>query len=198
MPGPCTLDSVQLLCGSEEYDHGTFYNALILACHTTVTELESTFDHNYSGNVPDTAMAVSPLVLDWVNDQWHGLAFNHPFAYNGTDNLILEYRWQGDDGNSVYDRGFYTSGNRACDVRSSTAPQGTPRNYMPRQRIFYSLTGIEEPNVDRANASPTFAQPGLASARLYDVLGRPVTSAAPGVYFRVGQSSRPAKLLIPR
>ncbi|MBM3322217.1 hypothetical protein FJY69_01865 [candidate division WOR-3 bacterium] len=191
MPGPCTIDSVQLLCGSDEYNHGIFYNAFILACHTTVTELESTFDRNYSGNVPETAMATSPLVLQWLNNHWHGLEFTRPFSYNGVDNLILEYRWQGDDGNSVYDRGFYTSGNRACDARSSTAPRGTPRNYMPRHRVFYSLTGIEEPEPP---ALSRFAGPSL----VYDVLGRPVAPTRTGVYFRVAPHGRSARLLVIR
>jgi hypothetical protein len=30
------------------------------------------------------------------------------------------------------------------DAKSSTAERGTPRNYMPRFRIFYSLTGVAE------------------------------------------------------
>jgi hypothetical protein len=195
MPGPCTIDSVQLLCGSDEYNHGIFYNSFILACHTTVSELESTFDRNYSGNVPETVMSVNPLVLQWVNNQWHGLAFARPFSYNGTDNLILEYRWQGDDGNSVYDRGFYTVGNRACDARSSTAPRGTPRNYMPRHRIFYSLTGIKEPEPFRL---PGPESPATGPHVICDILGRPVTHTPAGVYFRVQPNGRSARLLVIR
>jgi len=142
MPGACQLDSLQLLCGSDIYNFGTFHNARIFACHTSVSELESTFVNNYAGNTPVAALALDSLVLRWQNDQWQSLVFNYPFAYNGSDNLILEYRWQGDDGNSAYDRGFYTTGNRACDARSSTIPKGTPRNYMPRMRLFYAVTGI--------------------------------------------------------
>ncbi len=198
MPGPCTIDSVQLLCGSDEYDHGIFYNSLILACHTSVGELESTFDRNYTGNVPETVMSANPLVLQWVNNQWHGLAFNRPFSYNGIDNLILEYRWQGDDGNSVYDRGFYTVGNRACDARSSTAPRGTPRNYMPRHRIFYSLTAVEEPAALRSSRPSPSVCAGTDHGLLYDALGRPVAQTPTGVYFRVQPRGRSARLLIIR
>ena len=93
-------------------------------------------------------MVIDTLVLQWQNEQWQGLGFNYPFAYNGADNLILEFRWQGDDNNSVYDRGWYTPGNRAVSASSSTAVQGVPRNYMPRFRIFYSVTGIGEGSVE--------------------------------------------------
>jgi len=145
MPGPCRIDSVQLLCGSDIYNHGIFYNAQILCCKTSVTELDSAFEENYAGNTPVVALEANPLTLNWTNDTWHGLAFNYPYDYDGTQNLIIEYRWSGDDGNSVYDRGFYTTGNRACNANSATAPTGVPRNYMPRHRIFYSTTGIADP-----------------------------------------------------
>jgi hypothetical protein len=144
MPGPCALDSLQLLCGSDSFDHGVFRNFGIYACHTPVVELESTFENNYAGNTPKSAMTRDTLVVQWQNSQWSGFGFDPRFDYNGADNLILEFRWQGDDGNAAYDRGWYTPGNRAVDGRSLTAPKGTPRDYMPRLRIFYSLTGVEE------------------------------------------------------
>ncbi len=144
MPGPCRIDSVQLLCGSDVYNHGIFYSAQVLCCPTTATELVATFDENYAGNTPVVALEANPLTLNWTNNTWHGLAFNYPYDYDGTSNLIIEYRWSGDDNNSVYDRGFYTSDNRACNANSATAPMGVPRDYMPRHRIFYSTVGLSE------------------------------------------------------
>jgi hypothetical protein len=144
MAGPCTLDSIQLLCGSATYNHGIFLNGRVYACHTTVTELDSVYEANYAGNTPKAVMTRDTLFLRWKNGDWQGLGFDSPFDYNGTDNLILEFRWQGDNDSSVYDLGWYTTGNRAMDAKSSTAERGTPRNYMPRFRIFYSPTGIAE------------------------------------------------------
>lgn len=141
------LDSVQLLCGSDVYNHGVFLNARILACHTTVVELDSACKDNYAGNTPDTVMSHDSLSLSWTNGEWQSLGFEHPFDYNGSDNLILEFLWQGDDGGSVYNLGYYTSGNRAVDARPSTAERGVPRNYMPRFRIHYSTAGIAEGRV---------------------------------------------------
>jgi hypothetical protein len=168
MPGSCTLDSIQLLCGSDIYNHGVFYNAYIYACHTTISELDSTFDKNYGGNTPVAAMVVDTLVLQWQNEQWQGLGFNYSFAYNGSDNLILEFRWQGDDNNSVYDRGWYTPGNRAVSASSSTAVQGVPRNYMPRFRIFYSVTGIGEGSVELPRSKMiAYAYPNPFHSRVF-------------------------------
>jgi len=144
MPGPCTLDSVQMLCGSDVYNHGIYLNARVYACHTTVAELDSVYEKNYGGNSPQAAMTLDTLYLRWQNGAWQGLGFDSPFDYNGADNLILEFRWQGDNDSAVYDRGWYTPGNRAVDAKSSTAERGTPRNYMPRFRIFYTQTGVAD------------------------------------------------------
>jgi len=160
MAGPCTIDSVQLLCGSDVYNHGIFLNGRVYACHTTVTELDSAYADNYAGNTPKAVMSLDTLYLRWQNGEWQGFGFDSPFAYNGTDNLVLEFRWQGDNDSSVYDLGWYTPGNRAMDAKSSTAERGTPRNYMPRFRIFCSETGIAEGRVTLpANSLPVTATP---------------------------------------
>jgi hypothetical protein len=149
MAGPCTLDSVQLLCGSDVYNHGIFLDARVYACHTAVAELDSVYEANYGGNTPLAALSVDTLYLSWRNGDWQGLGFDSPFDYNGTDNLILEFRWQGDNDSSVYNLGWYTAGNRAVGAKSSTAERGIPRNYMPRFRVFYSTTGVGKGDVVR-------------------------------------------------
>lgn len=153
MAGPCSIDSVQLLCGSETYNHGVFLNAGTYACHTTVTELDSAYETNYAGNTPTLLMARDTLYLRWRNGAWQSFGFDGTFVYNGSDNLILEFRWQGDNDSSVYDLGYYTSGNRAVDARSSTAEMGTPRNYMPRLRIHYSTAGVAEGRITLPTSS---------------------------------------------
>jgi hypothetical protein len=192
MPGPCTLDSIQLLCGSATYNHGIFLNGRVYACHTTVTELDSVYETNYDGNTPSAVMTQDTLFLRWKNGDWQGFGFDRPFDYNGTDNLILEFRWQGDNDSSVYDLGYYTSGNRAMDARSSTAERGTPRNYMPRFRIFYSLTGVAEGDVAfpatglRVSATPN---PFNSSVALR-VAGAPVAPVSGCIYSAAGRLVR--------
>lgn len=160
MAGPCRLDSVQLLCGSDVYTHGIFHNARVYVCHTTATELDSVYEENYGGNNPTEAMARETLYLRWRNGAWQSFGFDGSFVYNGSDNLILEFRWQGDNDSSVYNLGYYTSGNRAVDARSSTAETGTPRNYMPRLRIHYSTAGVAEVRITLpASSLPVTATP---------------------------------------
>ena len=201
MPGPCTVDSVQLLCGSDVYNQGVFLNARILACHTTVAELDSVCDDNYAGNTPDTVMLHDTLSLSWTNGEWQTLGFEHPFGYNGSDNLILEFLWQGDDGGSVYNLGYYTSGNRAVDARPSTAERGVPRNYMPRFRIHYSTAGIAEGRllrpVNGLRITPT-PNPFRSSVSLRaagrDPFSAAVYSSTGGLVRRIGSANSSAAL----
>jgi hypothetical protein len=203
LPGPCAIDSVQLLCGSDTYDHGTFYNAGVWCCHTTATELDSNFEANYTGHSVKGARLPDTLALDWQNGVWGGIGFDDQFDFEGVDNLIVEFRWGGDDNNSVYDLGFYTSGNRAMNADSPTAPAGTPRNYMPRMRIFYTTVGVTEevPAPTRTHGAVVTTVRGTAPAGvLLNALGRPVTNPAPGVYFllpsRSGSVSGPLTKVI--
>lgn len=165
MAGPCTLDSVQLLCGSDAHNHGIFLNGSVYVCHTAVTEPDSTYETNYAGNKPNEAMARDILYLRWKNGAWQSFGFDNPFNYNGADNLILEFRWQGDKDSSVHDLGYYTSGNRAVDAKSPTAEFGTPRDHRPRFRIFYSLTGITDGTEARPASWRGCRQPRSAGSR---------------------------------
>ncbi len=144
MNGPASVGEVQLLCGSATNNAGTFYNYELRACHTALVDLTVTYDANYGGNTPVTVASASPLELNWTNGEWGSLVFDTPFDYNGTDNLLLEFRWQGDDGRAVYALGWYPpGGNRVLDGYSLTNPTGTLRSYMNRLRIHFT-TGVEE------------------------------------------------------
>lgn len=195
-----------MLCGSNDYDHGTFYNAGIWCCHTTVNELDSNFEANYTGHSVKEARTADTLALVWQNGVWGGIGFDDPFGYNGTDNLIVEFRWGGDDNNSVYDLGFYTSGNRAMNADSPTAPTGTPRNYMPRMRIFYTTVGVAEEcpaPARKSGPAVTTVHRTAPAGVLLNALGRPVANPTPGVYFllppRAGRASEPlTKVIITR
>ncbi len=188
MAGPARLTEVQLLCGSAVHDSGWFYNARILACHTSLAELTNTYAANYDGNLPDTVMAVDTLDLAWTIGQWGSLVFDQPFDYNGTENLVLEFRYNGDDHRAVYARGFYPpGGNRVLDGYSLTNPQGALRSYCNRLRIYYDPVGIEETPPVRAaefrcspnpfRGSTVISLPG--PVRVYGADGRLVRTLLP-------------------
>ncbi|MCU0611031.1 MAG: hypothetical protein MUE60_04475 [Candidatus Eisenbacteria bacterium] len=139
MAGPASLREVQLLCGSAQYNHGTFNDAQVLLCHTPVSQLTATYADNYGGNTPQTVFAVPTLNIGWTNNEWEGLVFDTPFAYDGLQNLIVEFRWDGDDGNSVYNWGWYPEGgNRVLDGSAPSATTGALRPYLNLLRLHFS------------------------------------------------------------
>jgi hypothetical protein len=114
-------------------------------CPTSLTQLTNNYNDNYDGNTPQLVFSESTLNLSWTYNQWHGFGFDTPYIYDGTDNLIFEFKWQGDNGNTVLVFGWYPpGGNRVLDGFSLTNPTGSLRSYMNRLRIYYTVIGTEE------------------------------------------------------
>ena len=80
---------------------GAFNNVSVSLCHTTKTRLEPTFYNNYAGKTPVQVMNKLSLVLSgraWIDIGIDADKFN----YNNRDNLLMEIRWRGASGNSIY------------------------------------------------------------------------------------------------
>ena len=72
---------------------GTFNGAKIYFCHTSRSALSTTFADNYSGNTPTLMLSRSALSMNWTMGQWNEIPLDETFAYNGTDNLLIEIQW---------------------------------------------------------------------------------------------------------
>jgi hypothetical protein len=175
-----------------------FYSAEILLCYTSRDELTVTYDDNYDGNTPEEVFFDPAMSLSWTFGQWHGFPLSSPFDYNGTDNLIVEFRWQGDTGTDVYVKGWFPpGGNRVLDGFSLTNPQGTLRSYMNALRIYYSqeiqesdirihipgfrMEVIPDPFHDDAEICYTLPLEGHVSLSMYDAAGRELATLVDGV-----------------
>ena len=77
-------------------DMGTFNNVRVYMCHTSATQLVSTFDNNYTGNTPVELINVPSMLVGGPADQWWD--WDVYFPYNNVDNLLVEVRWNGDAG----------------------------------------------------------------------------------------------------
>ncbi len=91
---------MSMFCPDTEFDQsvGTFGGAQVLFCHTSRTSLSTDFAANYAGNTPVAVVSRSSLALNWIEGQWNEMAFDSLFAYNGSDNLLIEFRWDGANG----------------------------------------------------------------------------------------------------
>jgi len=79
----------------------TFYDVRVWLCHTNKTELEATFDNNYTGFTPvqvknDKELSI-PQQVGYVDI---GIR-PHLFYYNNTNNLLMEIRWHTSDWHTV-------------------------------------------------------------------------------------------------
>jgi hypothetical protein len=90
-----TIDQIALFKTHDDYA-ATFPNVTVKMCHTSVTSLSFTFDHNYGGRTPVWVFHQdSGFVRGGEPDVWDTVALSTPFDYNGTDNLLVEVVWQG-------------------------------------------------------------------------------------------------------
>jgi len=104
-----------------------------------LSQLTTVFADNYDGNTPETVHSVASLDLDWTNGTWHDLLFDTPFLYNGMDNLIIEWLWEGDEGQDVYVSGWYPpGGSRVLDGGSVGSTTGLLRDYSNRLRVHFA------------------------------------------------------------
>ncbi len=78
---------------------GTYDNVRVKLCHTSATELSTTFDNNYTGNTPVEVMNVGSLLVGNAGNVW--MDWDIDFDYNNTDNLLVEILWNGDAGVAV-------------------------------------------------------------------------------------------------
>jgi hypothetical protein len=78
---------------------GTYNNMRVYLCHTNVTQLSTTFDSNYGGNTPVEVINEPSMVVGNAGNIW--MDWDVSFDYNNVDNLLIEIRWNGDNGVGV-------------------------------------------------------------------------------------------------
>lgn len=79
---------------------GTFNDVRAWLCHSTKTQLEATFDNNYTSKTPVQVRSGGNLAF--TGSGYFDIGIDPgKFNYNNTDNLLLEIRWNGDSGVGV-------------------------------------------------------------------------------------------------
>lgn len=103
-----------------------YANVELYMGHTALSELTTTYDNNWSST--PVQVYSNPMV------QLGGLAsgdlvnfpFDSNFEYNGTDNLLVEFVWNGpNETGSLYVFGWIAEGNRVLFEKEHDASTGT-------------------------------------------------------------------------
>jgi hypothetical protein len=195
MNGAASISEVQLYATHDASSEATFYNSEILLCHTSVTGLSTSFEANYAGGEPFSVRTDDTLAIDWIAPGWNGLPFGRCFDYNGSDNLIIEFRYYGEDGRTINTRGFYPpTPDRTLDAGLPNSPTGDLLTFMNSLRIYYTpasgaggsegLHGLGLAAVPNPSASPqltlSLPDPGPARLEIFSVDGRLTQSISLG------------------
>jgi hypothetical protein len=122
--------------------NATYNNLRFYFCNTNRTNnIDSTFDNNYDGNLPQLMFDSASCVFNAVADQW--LEFPVNFAYNDTNNLLLEIRWRGGSNQNTYMWTYYGGGSdyyRVFKLGSDSAATGS-KDYV-RYYVRLTIEGV--------------------------------------------------------
>jgi len=153
---------------------GAFYNFQILFCGTEIGSLSTSFEANYDGGSPQEALYDDTLDIAWADSSpgWNGFDLERPFLYEGSGNLIVEFRYMGSAGTTINTRAAAISPSDRClDGGYPTCPTGDLMSFLTGMRIHFTTTGMPE------GESPGSAEgPGISSwSPFSDVLSLDIT-----------------------
>lgn len=122
---------------------GAYNNFKFYLCHTTVSNLSTTFNDNYSGNTPQLLIDSVSFTMGGTANQW--LEWPVSFSYDNTSNLLVEIRWRSDGGVNVP---IWRTGNsgtrRVWSFVSDTALTGQGDFAGYHVKLTIERTGVAE------------------------------------------------------
>ena len=146
LEGALEITRVELCSTHADHAVGSFYDFEVLLCETGVSSLSTDFEDNYGGAVPVTVLGLDTLAIDWRGSSpgWNGFDLEEPFSYGGMDNLIVEFRYLGDDGHTVNARAAdLPSADRCLSGPHPSSPTGSPMSFLTCMRIHFEEQDLE-------------------------------------------------------
>jgi hypothetical protein len=136
---------------SSGHNSGAFNNVRVWLCHTNKSALEAAFDNNYGGNTP--TQVLDKLTVTLSGTGWLDIGIDpNKFNYNNRDNLLMEIRWKGSSGNSIYCKIYDATGGR-CYAFNDAASSGTVVDEGQYIRLHVdTMPGVEPTSLGRVRA----------------------------------------------
>lgn len=126
MSGPMDIAEIGWQrAGSAGSASGNYNSFKMYLSYSNASELTNTYADNYTPGTRTLVYQTGSQVMSAGADEWMNIALDTPFAYNGNDNLIVEFEWVGGS-NMFYTYMWDTGTNRGLMNKNSvTAPTGT-------------------------------------------------------------------------
>lgn len=146
---------------SKTFLAGYFENFKLTLCHTGLSSLTNSYVNNYDGRTPVDVINRSVLnVGAAASGTWVPFTFDTPFDYNGTENLVVEVWWHGDNGAGGPARyGNAGGGNRQLysGVLNGNPYGGYPNSgytsqYMHYMRITLTPNAVDASSIGKVKA----------------------------------------------
>jgi len=151
--------------------------------------LSATFDDNYAGNTPQIHIDTTFFMVGGPANQWLEWPVN--FEYDNNSNLLVEIRWNGDNGVGVpMWRTNETIPRRVYNMTSDSATTGTTQNTGNYVKLTIDRgTGIKE-NITKPKLENLTVMPNLVrksnnivirlseprQVKIYDITGKIINS----------------------
>jgi hypothetical protein len=134
---------------------GEFLKYRVLLGHTALSALTTTFNNNWKGTPTEVANASSFSIAATKN--WFPLKLTKTFAYNNSDNLLIEIVWDGKTGTPrgepIYSCTFGSGYHRIYALGSSSAASGSGDTLCYYCRLSFNYyTGIAPTSLGRVKA----------------------------------------------
>ncbi len=144
---PLQIDRLELYATHSAHASGEFYQFSILLCETEVQSLSTSFQANYGTGTPVTVFSLDTLSIEWSHSApgWNGFDLETPFQYQGDRNLIIEFRYLGDDGHTVNARAAgLPAADRCLSAPHPSSASGSFMSFLTCMRIHYGSQSVHD------------------------------------------------------
>ena len=144
---PLDINRLELFATHSSHAEGEFYQFSILLCETEVQSLTTSFQANYGTGTPVTVFSLDTLSIEWSHSSpgWNGFDLDEPFSYQGDRNLIIEFRYLGDDGHTVNARAAsLPAADRCLSAPHPSSASGSFMSFLTCMRIHYGSQSVQD------------------------------------------------------
>ncbi|OPL19607.1 MAG: hypothetical protein AVO35_09845 [Candidatus Aegiribacteria sp. MLS_C] len=186
MNGRASIERIELYSTHDFQAEGYYCDFEMPVCSTEVSSLSTYFEASYGGNPPVPVLFLDTLTTDRADSTpgWNGFDLAGPFIYQGTGNLLFEFRYMGSSGTTVnVGAASLPSADRCLDGEGiPPAPWAKPCRSSPpcasttpqRERVLPRPPPVDRPGIGALRVFHGASPPGTGGWRRLAFTAGPV------------------------